>query len=200
MTTAAAIGFRAHSGWAAAVAVTGPPHAPVVVSRKRIEMGLAQPYHAAVNLEIAEARQLIARCAARAASMAAVGLRSLIEDLRSLGHEVTGCGLLLASGRPLPALEGILKSHALIHTAEGEHFREALRAAVRECGLPLIEVKERDIEIDTHIAAMGKSIGPPWRQDQKLAAMAACLAPRGADDRFLSSAAPRKRRTRSSRR
>ncbi|MGA2133933.1 MAG: hypothetical protein ABSH50_16700 [Bryobacteraceae bacterium] len=175
MSTAAAIGFRAHSGWSAAVAVTGSPDAPVVIMRRRIEMGEAQPYHASANLEIDEARQLVSHCVARAADLATAGLRGMIQDLRSLGHGVSGCGLLLASGRPLPALEGILKSHALIHTAEGEHFREALRAAVRACGLRLTEVKERELRIEPCIAEMGRSIGPPWRQDQKLAAMAACL-------------------------
>jgi hypothetical protein len=179
MTTAAAIGFRAHSGWAAAVAITGSPDAPVAAMRRRIEMGLAQPYHAAVSLEIGEAHQLIAECAARAASMAAAGLRGMIEDLRPLGLHVTGCGLLLASGRPLPALEGILRSHALIHTAEGEHFRDALRAAVGACGLRLTTVKEHDLEIDPLCAAMGKSMGPPWGQDQKLSSMVGWLALRG---------------------
>jgi len=179
MGTRAAIGFRAHSGWAAAVAVTGSLEAPVAAMRRRIEMGLAQPYHAAAQLAIGEARQLIGECAASAATMAAAGLRSMIEDLRTLGLEVTGCGLLLASGRSLPALEAILRSHPLIHTAEGEHFRDALRAAAGACGLPLTVVKERDVEIDPRCAAMGKSTGPPWGQDQKLAAMAGWLALRG---------------------
>jgi hypothetical protein len=98
---------------------------------------------------------------------------------------------LLASGRPLPALESILASHALIHTAEGELFREALRAACRACGLRVIGVKERDLftlaaadlgipakRIGEHVTAMGKTIGPPWRQDEKFAAVAAWMAMR----------------------
>jgi hypothetical protein len=106
----------------------------------------------------------------------------MVADLRQLGHAVVGCGLLLASGRPLPPLEKILASHPLLHTAEGELFRDALRAACRECGLPLTVVKERELftraseRIERHVAAMGKGIGPPWRQDQKFAAAAAWLA------------------------
>jgi len=195
MSSPAAIGFRAHSGWAAVVAVTGPPGAPVVVTRRRIEMrergaaGPSQPYHAAVGLDIREAEQLVADCAARAAALAATGLRVIVEDLRQLGHPVVGCGLLLGSGRPLPPLEKILASHPLLHTAEGELFREALRAASRVCALPLTAVKERELfthaadelglpatQVERHVAAMGKAIGPPWRQDEKLAAVAACLA------------------------
>jgi hypothetical protein len=195
MSSPAAIGFRAHSGWAAAVAVTGTPDAPVVASRRRIEMrergaaGPSQPYHAAVGLDIREAEQLVADCAARAAALAATGLRVIVEDLRQLGHPMVGCGLLLASGRPLPPLEKILASHPLLHTAEGELFRGALRAASRSCGLPLTAVNERELftdaaahlglpatQVERHVADMGKAIGPPWRQDEKFAAVAAWLA------------------------
>jgi len=163
--------------------------------RRRIEMvdrggvGGSQPYHAAVGLDFQKAGHLVGNCAARAAELAAGSLRGLVEDLRQLGHRVAGCGLLLASGRPLPDLESVLGSHALIHTAEGELFREALRAASKECGLPVTAVKERELharavadlglapgELERHVAAMGKAIGPPWRQDEKLAAIVAWLA------------------------
>ena len=187
MSTPAAIGFRAHSGWAAAVAIAGPADAPSVIARRRIGMvdrdsaGGKQPYHAVVGLEMREAQKIVTASAARAASLAAAALGGIVEDLRKLGHEVAGCGLVLASGRSLPALASILASHALIHTAEGELFREALRAAIRTCALPLVAVKERELlsrakPLEPHLAAMGRAIGPPWRQDQKYAAMAAWLA------------------------
>lgn len=191
----AAIGFRAHSGWAAAVAITGLPGVPVVVTRRRIEMrergatGASQPYHAAVGLDLREAERVVQNCAARATALAATGLRGMVEDLRKLGHPVVGCGLLLASGRPLPPLERILASHPLLHTAEGELFREALRGASQECGLPVTAVKERELfarasadlripvgEIERQVTAMGKAIGPPWRVDEKFAAVVAWLA------------------------
>jgi hypothetical protein len=195
MPSPAAIGFRAHSGWAAAVAITVPADAPVVIMRRRIEMresgaaGPSQPYHAAVGLDIREAEQLVKGSAARAATRAATGLHGMVEDLRQLGHRVVGSALLLASARPLPPLEKILAAHPLLHTAEGELFRDAVRAACRECGLPITTAKERELfsraaadlrlpaeRIERHVAAMGKGIGPPWRQDQKLAAVAAWLA------------------------
>jgi len=188
MPSPATIGFRAHSGWAAAVALTMADGTPAVIARRRIDMGLAQPYHAAA-LEPAEAQRIVANSLREASSMAKLGLRALIASLRDLGHEVTGCGILLASGRPLPPIEKILAAHPLLHTAEGEHFREALRAASRKCGLPVVEVKEREIftrvaasldmsesQVEQHLAAMGKAIGPPWRQDEKFAALAAWLS------------------------
>lgn len=182
MPSPAAIGFRAHSGWAAAAAVAGPLDSPAVILRRRIEMidrgtaGIAQPYHAAVGLEIAEAGQLIRTCAAHAAALAATALRGVVKDVRQLGYHVCGCGLLLASGKPLPSLERILVSHPLLHTAEGELFRAALRTAIRECEFPLTESRERESPNWQVPASMGKGMGPPWRQDQKLAAAAAWLA------------------------
>lgn len=195
MPTRAAIGFRAHSGWAAAVAVVALPDGPAVVARRRIEMvdrkvpGAAQPYHAAKDLSLVEAAELIAYCGARASELATDALHAMTADLRGLGHEVAGSGLLLASGRALPPLEKILASHAMIHTAEGELFRGALRAAAANCGLPLTAVKERDLyaraeprlqlthdAVDQAVARMGKALGPPWRQDEKYAALVAWLA------------------------
>jgi hypothetical protein len=149
----------------------------------------AQPYHAAVGLELGEAERVIGSYAARAAALATSAVHAMVEDLHALGHPAVGAGLLLASGRPLPSLERILASHPLLHTAEGELFREALRAACRDCELPLTAVKERDLfaragadlhmpaeQIEEHVAAMGKAIGPPWRQDEKFAAVAAWLS------------------------
>jgi hypothetical protein len=195
MAARAAVGFRAHSGWAAAVAVAGPADAPAAIARRRIEMvdrgvpGAAQPYHAAAGLKIHDAERIVTTCAARAALLAQRALSAMMEELRDAGYAVTGCGLLLASGRPLPALEGILASHPLIHTAEGELFREALRAASRECGMPLAVVKECELlaraaadlgmaadAIQGRVSEMGRAMGPPWRQDEKYAAMVGWLA------------------------
>ncbi len=188
MGSAAATGFRVHSGWAAAVALTGSVQSPAVVLRRRIEMGEAQPYHAAAKLEPGEAGELIARARTHDAELATAGLRRLAEDLRTLGHDLKGCAILRASGRPLPELKIILGSHALIHTAEGEHFRDAFSAACAELGLRAIQPKERELigslaralrqpeaRVEQQLSAMGKSIGPPWRQDQKFAGGAAWL-------------------------
>src|SRR5262249_46704682 len=95
----------------------------------------------------------------------------------------------LGSGRVLPELRSILASHALIHTAEGEFFRKALVEAGEHCGLPIVGVKERELferasahfrmpagALERRIAELGRSIGPPWTQDQKYAALVAWLA------------------------
>ncbi len=68
MKTHAALGFRAHSGWAALVVVAGPPRSPAVIDRRRIELvdpgipGSKQPYHAAQKLDLKKAEEVVRRC------------------------------------------------------------------------------------------------------------------------------------------
>ena len=193
--TNAALGLRAHSGWAALVAVAGTPRAPMVIDRRRIELadssiaGSKQPYHVAEGLKLAKASDLVDRCAEAARHLAAEAFRAAIADLRTKGHDVVACGLLLASGRPLPALESILASHALIHTADGELFRDALVRAAGRFRLPVIRVREKELharagkdlempaaQLQGRVAELGRGIGPPWTEDQKLAALIAWLA------------------------
>ena len=191
----AALGFRTHSGWAALVAIAGPSHSPSVVERRIIQLadptipGSKQPYHAAEPLKFEDAEKLLKRCLERTYALAEEALRTAVEGLQKKGHAVTGCGLLLASGRTLPSLAGILASHAMIHAAEGELFRNALAKASEQCGVLLLGVKERELfsrakndlhfsnaKIEQQLANLGKSIGSPWRQDEKYAALVAWLA------------------------
>lgn len=194
LTAHAALGFRAHSGWAALVAVAGTPHSLAVIDRRRIELAepgpdSMQPYHAAAELDLKEAEQFVRRCAERARFLAQLALRAVIADLGKKGHVVAGCGLLLGSGRPATTLAATLASHALIHTAEGQLFRDALTHASEHCGLPVTGVKERELfaraaaelgvpvdELQLKVTELGRPLGPPWRQDEKYAALAGWLA------------------------
>lgn len=191
----AAFGFRAHSGWAAVVVLAGTWTAPAVVDRRRIELaesgggehGPRQPYHMAEGLPLERAEKLIRRCEESSRRLALDGLRALLGALSS-NHEVMGCSLLLASGRPLGTLADTLALHAKIHTADGEHFRNALSHATEKCGLPLARFREKEIlrdlaaalavseeEVGGRLTELGHEVGPPWRQDEKLAAAAAWL-------------------------
>jgi hypothetical protein len=183
--TAVALGFRAHSGWTSAVAVAGSPAKPAVLVRTRIELaspsvaGSKQPYHAAEPLEFADAEALIRGCRESSLSLAGAGLHALIAQVAALGHPVVGAGIVFAAGRALPDLAAILKSHALIHTAEGEFFRDVLLCACEHCSLPVTRIKERDApeaKAWARIDGLGKSLGPPWTRDQKLASLAAWMA------------------------
>lgn len=191
--THAALGFRAHSGWAVVVAVAGTPDSPAVIDRQRIELiapGIPkQPYHAAEKLDLKAAEKLVGRCAQTAERLARRAVRAVVDDLRRKRHEVVGCGILLASGRPRTTLAATLASHALIHTAEGELFRDALARASEHWGLAVTAIRERELyergatefqvaadELRLRVAEMGRAVGPPWTQDEKQAALVGWLA------------------------
>jgi hypothetical protein len=194
MIKRAAIGLRAHSGWAALVALAGPASSPEVIARRRIEIadagirGSKQPFHAAEPLEFPDAKAYIERCSRSTEQLAREALQAAMDGLRDRRTEPVGCGIILGSGRALPGLEAILKSHALIHTAEGEFFRQALLEACEHRGIPVLGVKEKELftrgaaqlrtpvrELKRRVQEMGKSVGPPWTEDQKYAALAAWM-------------------------
>ena len=190
-----AIGLRAHSGWAALVAVAGSSAGIEVVERRRIELadpdvpGSKQPYHEAEGLAPREARALLDRLEASAEGLARKAFDEVLRQLARNGREPRACGLLAASGRPLPALESILASHALIHAADGEHFRQALTRAGEHFRLRVVRVREKEVlevasgalglspeALRQRLGELGRAVGPPWTQDQKLAALAGWLA------------------------
>ncbi|MBV8069551.1 MAG: hypothetical protein JO270_06570 [Acidobacteriaceae bacterium] len=111
------------------------------------------------------------------------------------------CAQLLASGRPLPALPQILASHALIRTADGELFREALLHASKRCRVETFTAKEtvlletrsqaldlRPEELLRRLTRLGAEVGPPWAQDEKYAALIAWLSSLRRASRRIGSA------------
>ena len=190
----AAIGFRVHSGWAAAVAVCVEKGAPVVLAKQRVHLvetftyEFRQPYHTAEKMLLGQAREFIARMQAEARRLAYRAVRELAYRTQEQGAKLTRCGLLLASGGPLPALEKILASHTLIHTADGELFRDALLHASARCGQQKFTIKEKELldragqvfrakpnELMRRVTELGRSLGAPWAQDEKFATLAAWL-------------------------
>ena len=179
-----ALGFRAHSGWAAAVAAGGGLDAPRIVDRRRITIadpemaGSKQPYHAAAEIPFAEAEALVRKAIDSSRALASEAITATLKQLRLAGHEVVACGIVAGSGKPLPPLDRILASHPIIHTAEGEMFREALVWAAGDCGLPAATVREKEMDAAAlgRLQGLGKLLGPPWTQDQKYATVAALYA------------------------
>jgi predicted NBD/HSP70 family sugar kinase len=179
-----ALGLRAHSGWTALVAVAGPADAPRILDRRRIIIAdprvphSKQPYHAAAELVFAKAEALVRSAIDSSQNLAAEALALAERMLRAQGHVVAGCAIVLGSGRPLPELRSILASHALIHTAEGEMFRDALLKGAVQCGIPATGIREKDLDpaLLARAASLGKVIGPPWTVDQKQATAAALMS------------------------
>jgi hypothetical protein len=190
----AAIGIRMHSGWGALVAVSNSAGSLEVIERRRVAItnprtpGATQPYHFVENLELLEAEKFLGSCFAASKGLASAAVRKVISELRGRQYRVVGSAVLLASGRPLPPLSKILASHALIHTAEGEFFREAFSEACEGLDLAVIGFRERDldkcilttfgkaaVQTQRQISTLGRFLGPPWTKDQKTAALAALL-------------------------
>ena len=146
----AAVGFRVHSGWTALVAISLEENSPRVLLRqrphlvKKFTFEFRQPYHSAEKISPAEGRGFVSFVRNEARSLAYQAIRSAQTSLREQGCELTRSALLLASGRPLPALPQILASHALIHSADGELFREALLHASKRCGFETFTTKEAE--------------------------------------------------------
>jgi hypothetical protein len=162
------------------------------VLRRRIGMTTGagdrakQPYHAAEEMKLPEAKAFLRRTEKIAVEMAAAGLKDAVATLTGQGYRVAGAAVLLGSGKPLPELEKILAAHPLIHTAEGVFYRDVLKSACEACGLAVAGIKEREalercaaamripaVELPARLSAMGKPLGPPWTQDEKLSAAAA---------------------------
>jgi hypothetical protein len=196
----AALGFRAHSGWAAGVALAGSPRSPEVIDRRRISLiepgspGGVQPYHAARTMDLPKAEEFIAAVIVAIDHSALLAVRAFAEAISGQGHSVASCGIILASGRALPALQATLRSHAMVHTAEGELYRAAIARAAKTLNLQCIRVSERDLykvaakhlgisepKLKTRITEMGRAVGSPWRADEKCATLVAWLSLAGVE-------------------
>ena len=188
----AAIGFRAHTGWAAVVVIAGTAEEPRVIDRLRIELTdqtdleKIQIYHAAAEQPFAKAAWMIEAATAATNTTARASVAALVASL----DVPIGCAGLVTGNTQLPAsLEKILASHALVHAAEGEMFRAAIVAACKSCQLPIIGFPGNALsdhakqtlglsagKLRDRLVALGAGLGPPWSQDQKEAALVAWMA------------------------
>jgi hypothetical protein len=82
-------------------------------------------------------------------------------------------------------LESILASHALAHAAEGRLYQVALLQGAESCGIEAVAVPKQSIweqgeatlglaqdDLRRWLDGLRREIGPPWAEDQKLAALA----------------------------
>jgi hypothetical protein len=190
------IGFKAHSGWAALVALGTANGRVVVVDRHRVELAdlsagewARQPYHAADGLPSARASEVVRRGIDTAKRMAVSEMKAAITRARLAGHRPDRCAVLVGTKMPAWSVDEILAVHFRMHQAEGALYRDALIAAARSCRLKVVEIPERRIgdeaaralrrsaaELSKQVAALRTQVGAPWGKDQKDAALAAMVA------------------------
>jgi nucleotide-binding universal stress UspA family protein len=124
-----------------------------------------------------------------AAEQASLALERTVQEARDVGVAVQSCAVVVGRFPAQARLESILASHALAHAAEGRLYQRALQRGAESCGLPAIAIPKRSIwdeaetafgvpgdELHRRIDQLRREIGPPWAEDQKLAALAAWIA------------------------
>jgi len=184
-----AFGFKAHSGWAALVALGARGGALEVVDRRRLELVAkrdgewpGQPYHQAEGLPPARAKAVVKSGIDEANRLAERELRRAVRGAEDAGHRVSVCAVLVGDPMPKWTTEEVLSVHFRMHQAEGALYRDALMRAVARCRLRLVTLREKSLaeraekSLGARAALLGKSIGPPWGKDQKDAALACMIA------------------------
>ncbi|HEV3260673.1 MAG TPA: hypothetical protein VG013_27715 [Gemmataceae bacterium] len=186
-----AIGFRVKSGWATAVLVAGPIESPHVLDRRVIDLcdpaipESRQPYHARMGtletdeIKVERRRDIVVAATRRS-------ITELMRDYRKAGHRVGAVGLVVGSDID-PAR--ITNPHIRAHALEGRLFRTVLVEAMCSRRLPCSVIVERHVytraaevlgrsedDLRRSVAQLGRSLGGPWRSEEKVASLAAWVA------------------------
>jgi hypothetical protein len=186
-----AVGFRVKSGWVTVVLVARPVRRPRVLDRRKIDLcdpavpESRQPYHAGMGMletdekKVKRRREIVLRCAHESVT-------ELLSEYRNGSHRL-GAGGLVVGSEIDPATVG--NPHIRAHALEGQLFRTALQEALEGCGLRCIVIVERNAyrraaeilrqpedELKRVVAEFGRSLGRPWRADEKMACLVAWLA------------------------
>jgi hypothetical protein len=189
-----ALGFKAHSGWAALVVIGDSGKELEVIDRRRLELVASasswakQPYHAAEDLDPNSAQKLIKKGTEAACQTAQREMLATVKSLRKQAHEILACVVLVPSPMPPWSVAEILAVHFRMHKAEGVLFPDAIAAAAEKCGLNLIRIPEKQLneeaekllaspltDLTKRVVNLGKTVGPPWGKDQKNATLAALI-------------------------
>jgi hypothetical protein len=162
--------------------VGGTLRAPRLLVRETIEL-LGDPdrfvYHRAAEMDLAQAKKIVAQAKQAAEKAAALELARLVEHARAAEADLAHCAIVANPAASRWTLEEILAAHPRIHTAEGFLYRDALVSAASELQLEVSVVAPKELASSESlplIAAMKKEVGPPWGKDQRFAALAAWTA------------------------
>jgi hypothetical protein len=183
------IGFKAHIGWASAVVIEDLDREIGILAKERIPMRdtfeAAAVYHVGHErkLSLEAAQELIDEALRESIARAKPAIAALAKRV-----PVERAAILSGSARPLPPLESILRSHPLVHTAEGELYRQAVTCACEALGIPVVRVPAKGLDasaatlgtgpgdLRARLAAAGKASGKPWAAEQRECALAAWVA------------------------
>jgi len=190
-----ALGFRVKSGYAIAVVLGGSRAAPKAIERRIVELSdpnvaeSKQPYHHGFfkteedTREIARRVGIVKRCAKRSVA----DLVSQLEREASAERSRSLRAAMVVGSLIDPARVG--NPHIRAHAHEGRLFRTVLEDTLRAQRVVCDVIVEKQLSahaskalgrspaaITRTVAAFGKTLGGPWRAEEKAAATAAWLA------------------------
>ena len=185
------IGLRAKTGRAIVVALGGTHESPIVLLKTEIKLvdpkdpATGQPYHGVLELPFAHWERAVSKPAKAIVRVATKALANLIAELTANGHKVVGVGVV---GAPDRDLARIGNPHIRAHAAEGVLFRRVLEIGAESNGLKWQSFSDREFDgavamrlsanysrIKQRLDDLRQSVSPPWRADEKQAAMAAWI-------------------------
>jgi hypothetical protein len=175
------IGFRAKTGRAIAVVLSGSTARPLLVWRDELSLvdpklpETGQPYHEVMELPWPQAIDVATRFEAAIEKVASAALRAIIARLESKRLRVRSVAIVGSLDRNL---ERIGNPHIRAHAAEGILFRRVLESAAAAHRIPCRTFSEEMMKkrVLPELDDLGAQAGPPWRGDHKSAATAAWLA------------------------
>jgi hypothetical protein len=187
----AAIGLKPKTGRAVAVVLSGPRNAPELIKRKELTLtdpripATFQPYHEVMEMPWKESEKKVKPYIRAIEKVAAKALEQLVHELRAEGLEVAGVGIAGTADRELAKIGNY---HIRAHAAEGLLFRQVLEFAARANKLAQRTFIEKTLQtqaaselgcsitkLNNSLKTLGRSAGPPWRTDHRVAATAAWL-------------------------
>ncbi|HSP15189.1 MAG TPA: hypothetical protein VLV78_10605 [Thermoanaerobaculia bacterium] len=191
MSDTVALGFRAKTGRAIVVALADGSKGPRLLWRREASLvdprrdATTGPYHEVMELPWEESLVAVQPLLLLIERAARTAVASLVREvIEGKGH-VRAIGIVGSLDRPL---QKIGNPHIRAHAAEGILFRRVIESAAEHEGIRYRTFSEKDIReraaasrIASHLQAIGKAAGPPWRADERAAAAAAWLALQSAD-------------------
>jgi hypothetical protein len=195
----AVLGVADHNGWAVCVTVAVSRGVPVVVDRRRLELiepGVpSQPYHhETVRMPRPEAEKLVARVRESVMRTTLGRVSELCTELKP-PYAIVGMTLRNPPLDYVPVT--VAEAHAsysVMCRADGMMYHDALCTAARRLKIAVTRLDRGEEavraadrlgvsveEVDNFLRTVGKSLGPPWHKEHRLAAAAAIgvLADRG---------------------
>jgi hypothetical protein len=203
------VGTATHLGWATVVAIAPTPDLFRVIRTDRLAFAdecdpeAVEPYHRAAGFIgttrgalPANPAAILERGLAAQRRLVSAAVDRLARELRAAGRTIGAAAILTGRGRLAASLDKILASHAQIHVAEGLAVRAAFRGAYERLGIRAAAVEQQTaferasaaLRLDERALAVRlKTLVPEvagqWRQEEKLAALAARLAELGVEPR-----------------